>query len=89
VSGTIAYNNKAQRYQATMSSNAGFRGVAIGQRQGERISFDLNEQQVDRGGNQVRIGSKIVLDQGVVTVDFEVEFNRSGQLLTASVPFTR
>lgn len=89
VSGTIAYDDKSQRYQAAMSSNAGFSGVAVGKKQGDTISFDLKEKQVDRGGNAVRIGSRIKLINGSITVDFEVEFNNSGQILTASVPFSR
>lgn len=89
VSGTIAFDDKLQRYQAAMSSNAGFTGLAIGQKKGETISFDLAEKQVDRGGNNVRIGSKIILVGDSITVDFEVEFNESGDILTASVPFSR
>ena len=89
VSGTIAYDDKAQRYQAAMSSNAGFKGAAVGRISGDSISFDLREKQVDRGGNDIRIGSRILLDGGAITVDFEVEFNNSGQVLTASVPFSR
>ena len=89
VSGTIAYDDKAQRYQAAMSSNAGFTGVAVGRITGDTVSFDLREKQVDRGGNDVRIGSRILLDGGSITVDFEVEFNNSGQVLTASVPFSK
>jgi hypothetical protein len=89
VSGTIAFDEKSQRYQAAMSSNAGFTGLAIGRKQGETISFDLSEKQVDRGGNNIRIGSKIMLIRDSITVNFEVEFNESGDILTASVPFTR
>ena len=89
VSGTIAFDDKSQRYQAAMSSNAGFTGMAVGRRDGEQISFDLSEKQIDRGGNDVRIGSKIKLKGGGITVDFEVEFNNSGQVLTASVPFAK
>ena len=88
VSGTIAYDDKARRYQAVMSSNAGFTGLAVGQINGDTISFDLREKQKDRGGNDVRIGSRIILKNNAITVDFEVEFNSSGQVLTASVPFS-
>jgi hypothetical protein len=87
ISGTIAFNENAKRYEAAMSSNAGFTGLAIGQERGGQISFDLREQQKDRGGSDVRIGSRIVLVNGNITVDFEVEFNNSGNVLTASVPF--
>jgi THAP4-like, heme-binding beta-barrel domain len=89
ISGTIAYNDDAARYEAAMSSNAGFTGLAIGSQQSNRISFDLKEQQKDRSGSDVRIGSRIVLVENSISVDFEIEFNNSGQVLTASVPFTR
>lgn len=89
VAGTIAYNDAARRYEAAMSSNAGFTGIAVGRKSGDRISFDLSERQVDRGGNDIRIGSKITLISDQITVDFEVEFNNSGQILTAKVPFSR
>lgn len=90
ISGTIAYNDVARRYEAAMSSNAGFTGIAIGQESQGRISFDLKERQRDRGGSDVRIGSRIVLiGNDSITVDFEVEFNDSGDVLTASVPFSQ
>jgi hypothetical protein len=89
ISGTIAYNENARRYEAAMSSNAGFTGLAIGQQQQGRISFDLREQQKDRAGSDVRIGSRILLVSGTITVDFEVEFNNSGNVLKASVPFSQ
>lgn len=89
ISGTIAYNDDAGRYEAAMSSNAGFTGLAIGRKQGNGISFDLKERQDDRSGKDVRIGSRISLQGESIKVDFEVEFNDSGQVLTAAVPFSR
>lgn len=89
ISGTIAYNDDAGRFEAAMSSNAGFTGLAIGSQQSDRISFDLKEQQKDRSGSDVRIGSRILLVENSISVDFEIEFNNSGEVLTASVPFTR
>jgi hypothetical protein len=72
-----------------MSSNAGFTGLAIGRLRDGHISFDLREQQKDRSGSDVRIGSQILLVDGVITVNFQVEFNDSGEILQASVPFSR
>ena len=89
ISGTIAFNDSQQRYEAAMSSNAGFTGLAIGRLQGQRISFDLQERDKDKSGSDVRIGSRILLVNGDITVDFEVEFNDSGEVLRASVPFAR
>lgn len=89
VTGTITYNDKAGRYEATMRSNVGFSAAAAGAKQGKAIVFVLNEKQNDRGGNSMQIGSILKLDPNRITVDFSVEFNRSGQVLTTTVPFAR
>ena len=89
ISGTIAYVEAEGRYEAVMSSNAGYTGLAIGRQSGGQISFDLREKQKDRAGSDVRIGATIKLVDDSITVDFEVEFNNSGEVLTASVPFSR
>ena len=88
ISGTILFNAQTGNYEAAMSSNAGYTGRAVGRQNGDRISFDLREQQRDRAGQDVRIGAKIDLISDEITVDFEVEFNDSGEILTASVPFS-
>lgn len=89
ISGTILFNEERQQYEAAMSSNAGFTGVAIGKLSGQQIAFDLRERQMDQSGSDVRIGSQILLADGKITVNFEVEFNNSGDVLTASVPFSK
>lgn len=89
VSGTIGFNDKQKRYEATMRSNVGFSAAAVGRQRGKHITFVLNERQNDRGGNNMEVGSAIVLDGNRITVDFNVEFNQSGQVLTTTVPFQR
>ncbi len=89
VSGTIAFNDKSRRYEAAMSSNAGFSGVAAGRISGDTITFDLAEKQIDKGGNDMRIGSKVSLVADTINIDFEITFNNSGNVLTAKVPFQR
>ena len=89
VSGTIGYADGNAQYEAVMTSNAGFTGLAVGKQSGNEIGFDLVERQKDRGGNDVAIGSKIFLVGDSIRVEFQVEFNNSGELLTASVPFSR
>ncbi|KKB77819.1 hypothetical protein VW35_14285 [Devosia soli] len=89
VSGTIAYQDASKQYEAVMTSNAGFSGIAVGRQRGNQIGFDLVERQKDRGGNDVEIGSRLFLIGNSITVEFQVEFNNSGDVLTASVPFAR
>jgi hypothetical protein len=90
VTGTIAFDDTSRTYQAIMGSNAGYKGVAIGRVVGESIVFDLAEQEADRAGNAVRLGARITLiGSDSITVDYEVEFNDSNEILTAKVPFAR
>ena len=89
VSGTIGYIDAKSRYEAVMTSNAGFSGTAVGRQTSKEIGFDLVERQKDRGGNDVKIGSRLFLVGDAIRVEFQVEFNDSGDVLTASVPFTR
>lgn len=90
VSGTIAFDDASQRYQAIMDSNAGYTGVAVGRQQGGNITFDLAEKETDRSGNDFRLGARITLiGTRSITVDYRVEFNNSGKVLTATVPFSK
>ena len=90
VTGTIAFDDATQTYQAIMGSNAGYKGIAVGRVTGDKITFDLSEKEADRAGNAVKLGARIVLvGTNSITVDYQVEFNDSGKVLTASVPFTK
>jgi hypothetical protein len=89
VSGTVGYIEERRHFEAVMTSNAGFSGTAVGKVSSREIGFDLIERQRDRGGNDLAIGSKLFLVGDSIRVEFQVEFNNSGKLLTASVPFSR
>ena len=89
VSGTIYFNDKADRYEATMRSNVGFSAAAVGVQKGKTVVFVLKESQADRGGGMMNVDSVLELTGAHIAVDFNVEFNRSGQVLTAQVPFER
>lgn len=90
VTGTIAYDDASRTYQAIMGSNAGYKGVAVGRVSGDTITFDLAEKESDRAGNAVTLGARIILvGSNSITVDYRVEFNDSGKVLTASVPFKK
>jgi hypothetical protein len=90
VTGTIAFDDASQTYQAIMGSNAGYKGVAVGGISGDTITFNLSEKESDRAGNAVKLGAQIILvGSNSITVNYQVEFNDSGKVLTASVPFTK
>lgn len=90
VTGTIAFDDESHTYQAVMGSNAGYKGTAVGRVTGDKIIFDLSQQESDRAGNDVELGAQIVLiGNDSITVNYSVEFNNSGAPLTASVPFTK
>lgn len=89
VRGAIIYNDKASRYEAAMSSNTAFSGVAPGRQQGGGILFDLKERASDDEGTDMSISSQILLKDARITIDFQIRFNESGQILTTSVPFAK
>jgi hypothetical protein len=90
VTGTIAYSDTNHRYEAVMNSGiGGFRGVAIGQKQGDRIVFDLHQRADDTEGNDITIASTVVLDDKGLSVDFHAVFNQSGDKVDAKIPFTK
>ena len=90
VTGTIAYSDTNHRYEAVMNSGiGGFRGVAIGQKQGDRIVFDLHQRADDDAGNDITIAAKVVLAGTSMAVDFHATFNDTGDKIDANVPFTK
>ena len=89
VNGTLAYNDGANRFEAAMSSNATFSGLAVGKRQGRALVFNLKERNKDEAGNDLTLSAAITLRQEKINVDFKVMFNATGETLTASVPFSK
>lgn len=89
VNGTLAYNDAAKRYEAAMTSNVTFSGIAVGKKQGDSIVFNLREKEKDEAGNDMTITAAIILQGKKIGVDFEVLFNNSGDMLKASVPFSK
>jgi hypothetical protein len=89
VNGTLAYNDSARRFEAAMSSNATFSGLAVGKRQGSALVFNLKERNKDEAGNDLTISAAITLRKEKINVDFKVVFNATGDSMTASVPFSK
>lgn len=89
VAGTLAYVDSARRYEAVMTSNASFSGVAVGQKRGSGLVFNLRERTPDEAGKDMNISAQIGLDRDAMSVNFEVVYVESGDSLRAEVPFSR
>ncbi len=89
VNGTLAYIDAKRRFEAAMTTNAGFTGVAIGNKRGDSVVFNLREAVEDEEGNDLDVTADITLAGEKVTVDFLVVFRESGDSLRATVPFTK
>lgn len=89
VNGTLAYNDGAKRYEAAMTSNVTFSGLAIGKKQGDAVVFNLKERNKDEEGNDLTVTAMITLRADKINVGFNVVFNATGDSLKADVPFTK
>ena len=91
VTGTIAYVEANKRYEAVMNSGmGGFRGVAVGQKKGDTIVFDLKQRASDDAGNDVAISSNVTLRGGnAMAVSFHAQFVATGDTIDAQIPFTK
>ncbi|HEX4299144.1 MAG TPA: hypothetical protein VHZ56_14080 [Devosia sp.] len=90
VTGTIAWIDAKHRYEAVMNSGVGgFKGVAVGEREGDSIVFDLKQRANDDQGNDISIAAAVVLSDKSISVDFHAVFNDSGEKIDAKIPFTK
>jgi hypothetical protein len=88
INGTLAYIDENHRYEGAMTSNVNFSGVAIGQKRGDGIVFNLVSRGMDEG-KTIEVTAGITLTPGVITVDFKARDLKSGKTVTARVPFSR
>jgi hypothetical protein len=89
VAGTIAYVEAAKRFEAAMTSNANFTGIAVGQKRGGGLMFNLRERNKDEEGKDMNITAQIGLSKDAIQVNFEVVYIESGDSLRAEVPFAK
>lgn len=87
MNGTVAYIN--DRFEAAMSSNANFNGVAVGRKRGNSIVFDLKEREKGDDGKDMDVTAQMVLAGGKIDVNFRVVFPESGDSIQAQVPFSK
>lgn len=89
LAGTMAYVEANQRFEAVMTSNATFNGVAVGQKRGSGLLFNLREREQDEEGKDLTITAQIYLQNEDIQVTFEAVYVESGDSLRAEVPFSR
>lgn len=89
VAGTMAYIDANKRFEAAMTSNATFTGVAIGQKRGKNLVFNLQERDKDEAGKDLNISARITLEGEAIHVSFDVVYVENGDSLRAEVPFSR
>lgn len=89
VAGTMAYVEANKRFEAAMSSNATFTGIAVGQKRGGGLVFNLRERDEDEEGKDINISAQITLSNEAINVVFEVVYVESGDSLRAEVPFSK
>lgn len=85
VAGTVAWVAESNRYEAIMSSVASFQGVAVGQRRGNNIAFNLVDRNSERGEHRIDAGLALQGDE--IHFDFKITNVTSGEVTTAQIPF--
>lgn len=88
VAGTIAYIEESKRYEAAMTSNATFSGLAIGRKQGTKVIFDLRERDVHEGADMT-ITSQVALDDNAIGLSFKYVMTEDQSSMQAAVKFAR
>lgn len=89
VAGTMAYVEASKRFEAAMTSNATFTGLAVGQKRGSGLIFNLREREQDEDGKALNITAQIQLRPDEIQVVFDIVYVESGDSLHAEVPLTR
>lgn len=89
INGTLAYIDASRRFEAAMTTNATFTGIAVGQKRGRGLLFNLRERDKDEEGKEVSITADIMLTDEAIDVAFEVVYVETGESLRAEVPFTK
>lgn len=88
VNGTLAYIDELSRYEAAMTTNASFTGIAVGKKRGNSVIFNLREREQSEG-EDVTITAQIALTGGDINVEFQVVYEETGETIRASVPFSK
>jgi len=89
INGTLAYVEASRRFEAAMTSNATFSGIAVGQKRGNGLVFNLRERDQDEEGKEITITADITLATNAINVTFQVVYPATGESMRAQVPFSK
>ena len=86
--GTVAYIEAKRHFEAVMSSNTSFQGVAVGRRSGKNLSFALkNVKSATNDAFDIAVSLK--LNNGEINVRFDIVHKESGGKSVAKIPFQK
>jgi hypothetical protein len=88
IAGTMAYVDQHSRFEAVMTSNTSFSGLAIGKRRGSGIDFNLKDRNADTGA-EFAILAGMELKGEIIDVEFSVTETGSGNRIAAVIPFKK
>ncbi len=88
ISGTMAYIDEKKRFEAVMSSSTSFAGVAVGERKGDDLEFQLKDRNAETG-DSLQIDSEIKLNEGNLFIAFTAQNITTGRVVKAQVPFSQ
>jgi hypothetical protein len=89
INGTLAYVDDNRRFEAAMTTNATFSGIAVGQKRGNGLVFNLRERDEDEEGKEISITADITLASDAINVAFAVVYTETGESMRAQVPFSK
>lgn len=88
IRGSLGYIEERRRYEATMTSDAAFGGVAIGKRNGSGIDFTMKPAEGETDGDYA-INAGLSLKDGKIVVKATITETASGASTTANVPMEK
>jgi hypothetical protein len=88
INGTLAYVEANQRYEGAMTSNVNFSGVAVGQKSGDGIVFNLKSRGMADDAN-VEVVAGITLTPAGITIAFTATDTKTGKSISTNVPFKK
>lgn len=88
IKGTLAFVTDKNRFEAVMSTNTSFSGVAIGRRRGSTIDFDLKDRD-PQTGKDIGVAVGFAFKTDGVYVDLKLTEIETGRSSKVSIPFKK